>query len=256
MRLQAALQSDLNALLQAELRAAERAVTAGVRQVTDGLKTELRGQITGAGLGTRLANTWRGEVYPKGQQSIGAAGFVWSKAPGLVRLYGEGAVIRSKQGLFLAIPMPAAGRFGDGRRKITPGTWERIHGTRLRFVYRRGRPSLLVADGARLTRRLPLAAPRQPACRRFGALHRQQKTPGHPAMAQRDLRTLEVECRGVVVGIGEALALRADAGQQGVPPQPRDGAGGNGELQFGFDGHRARIIPLRSATDYFITFTV
>ncbi len=153
MRLQAAIQGDLSALLKAELGAAEQAVTAGIRAATDGLKTELRVQITGAGLGTRLANTWRGEVYPKGQPSIGAAGYVFSKAPGIVRLYAEGAVIRSKQGLFLAIPTPAAGRLADGRRKITPGTWERIHGMPLRFVYRRGRPSLLVADGARLTRR-------------------------------------------------------------------------------------------------------
>jgi hypothetical protein len=91
-------------------------------------------------------------VYPKGQPSIGAAGYVWSKSPGIVRLYAEGAVIRSRQGLFLAIPTPAAGRFGDGRRKITPGSWERIHGMRLRFVYRRGSPSLLVADSVRLTK--------------------------------------------------------------------------------------------------------
>ncbi len=83
-------------------------MTAGIREATDGLKTELRGQITRAGLGTRLANTWRGEVYPRGQPSIGAAGYVWSKAPGIIRLYAEGAVIRSKEGLFLAIPTPAA----------------------------------------------------------------------------------------------------------------------------------------------------
>jgi hypothetical protein len=75
-----------------------------------------------------------------------------------VRLYAEGAVIRSKQGLFLAIPTPAAGRFGDGRRKITPSSWERIHGLRLRFVYRRGSASLLVADNARLTKRGRAAA--------------------------------------------------------------------------------------------------
>lgn len=55
-------------------------------------------------------------------------------------------MIRSKQGLFLAIPTATVGRFGDGRRKIMPGSWERIHGMRLRFVYRRGAPSLLVAD--------------------------------------------------------------------------------------------------------------
>jgi hypothetical protein len=158
MRLQAAIQGDLNALLTAELTAAERAVTTGVRAATDGLKTELRGQITGAGLGTRLANSWRGEVYPMGSQSIGAAGHVWSKAPALVRMYAEGATIRSKQGLFLAIPTPAAGRYGDARQKITPGSWERIHGMRLRFVFRRGSPSLLVADNARLTKRGRAAA--------------------------------------------------------------------------------------------------
>jgi hypothetical protein len=156
--LQAALQGDLDALLKTELLDAERAVTAGIREATDGLKTELRRQITGAGLGSRLANTWRGEVYPKGQPSIGAAGYVWSKAPGLVRLYAEGGIIRSKQGLFLAIPTPAAGRFGDNRQKITPGAWERMHGMRLRFVYRRRGPSLLVADNARLTKRGRAAA--------------------------------------------------------------------------------------------------
>ncbi|MFO1152755.1 MAG: DUF6441 family protein [Rhodospirillales bacterium] len=153
MRLQAVIQGELSTLLKAELRAAERAVTAGVRAATDGLKTELRGQIIRAGLGTRLANTWRGDVYPKGRPSLGAAGYVWSKAPGIVGLYAEGAVIRSRRGLYLAIPTPAAGRFGDNRKKITPGAWERIHGMRLRFVYRRGGPSLLVADNARLTGR-------------------------------------------------------------------------------------------------------
>ncbi|MDG4575436.1 MAG: DUF6441 family protein [Defluviicoccus sp.] len=158
MRLQAAIQGDLNALLKAEVRAAEKAVTAGVRTASDGLKTELRAQITGAGLGTRLANTWRGEVYPKGRPSIAAAGFVFSKAPGIVRLYAEGGLIRSRKGLYLAIPTPAAGKFAAGRQKITPAAWERMHGQRLRLVVRRGRPSLLVADGMRLTKRGRAAA--------------------------------------------------------------------------------------------------
>ncbi|MFZ1416288.1 MAG: DUF6441 family protein [Defluviicoccus sp.] len=158
MRLQAAIQGNLNALLNAEVRAAEKAVTTGVRIASDGLKTELRAQITGAGLGTRLANTWRGEVYPKGRPSIGAAGFVFSKAPGIVRLYAEGGLIRPRQSVFLAIPTPAAGRFAGPRQKITPAAWERMHGQRLRLVARRGRPSLLVADGMRLTKRGRAAA--------------------------------------------------------------------------------------------------
>jgi hypothetical protein len=149
VRLQASIEGDLKRFLAEELKAGEEAVTAGVREATDGLKQELRRQIAGAGLGQRLANTWRSEVYPKSARSIRAAGLVFSKAPNIVRVYEEGAVIRSKQGFFLAIPTPAAGRFGDGRRKMTPGLWERMHGARLRFVYRRRGPSLLVAENQR-----------------------------------------------------------------------------------------------------------
>ena len=96
MRLQAAIQGDLQALLKTELRGAERAVTAGVRAATTGLKTELRAQVTSAGMGQRLANTWRSRIYPEGQQSLGGAGLVWSKTPHLIRLYDEGATIRSR----------------------------------------------------------------------------------------------------------------------------------------------------------------
>ena len=149
MRLQAALTGSLAEMMAAEAKAAERAVTSGVRVASEGLKTELRAQISGAGLGPRLARTWRSEIYPKGKESIAAAGFVWSKAPGIVRIYEEGAVIRSRHGFFLAIPTPAAGKFGDGRQKMNPGLWERMHGARLRFIYRRRGPSLLVADNLR-----------------------------------------------------------------------------------------------------------
>ncbi|MDK9720394.1 MAG: DUF6441 family protein [Rhodospirillales bacterium] len=149
MRLEAALQGDLRKFLAEELKAGEAAVTAGIREATEGLKLDLRQQIVGAGLGQRLANTWRGEVYPKGQNSIRAAGFIFSKAPNIVRAYEEGAVIRSRNGTWLAIPTPAAGKYGDGRQKMTPGLWERMHGARLKFVYRRRGPSLLVAENQR-----------------------------------------------------------------------------------------------------------
>jgi hypothetical protein len=153
VRLEASIEGSFQEAMTAEARRAARAVTAGVGAATLGLKSELRRQITAAGMGERLARTWRSEVYPKGRQSIGAAGYVWSKAPGLVRLYAQGAVIRSRRGLYLAIPAPAAGKYGDARKKITPGDWERIHGMRLQFVYRPNGPSLLVANNARLTAR-------------------------------------------------------------------------------------------------------
>jgi len=149
MRLTAAFGGRLKEMMAAEIKAAEHAVTAGVQAATNGLKSDLRSQIVAAGLGPRLARTWRGEIYPKGQPSIGAAGLVWSKAPGIVRIYEDGATIRSTRGLYLAIPTPAAGKYGDGGAKITPGGWERRTGQRLRFVYRRGAASLLVADNLR-----------------------------------------------------------------------------------------------------------
>jgi len=148
MRLLAALSGDLDKIMADELKAAERAVTTGIRQATDGLKSELRAQITDAGMGQRLANTWRGEVYPKGQLSISAAGLVFSRAPTIVSAHDRGVTIRSKDGFWLAIPLPAAGK-GRRAKQLTPGEWERMRGQRLRFVYRRGRPSLLVADDQR-----------------------------------------------------------------------------------------------------------
>ncbi|MGD9509238.1 MAG: DUF6441 family protein [Geminicoccaceae bacterium] len=153
MRLTAALQGDLRQLLAAELKEAERGVTTGVRRATDGLKAELRGQVTGAGLGERLARSWRSATYPRAGTSLTPAGLVWSKAPRIVRAFAYGALIRSRGGLFLAIPTEAAGRVGDGRKRITPGSWERRTGLRLRFVYRSRAPSLLVADNVRLTGR-------------------------------------------------------------------------------------------------------
>jgi hypothetical protein len=99
-------------------------------------------------LGQRLANIWRGEVYPKGQMSIKAAGLVYSRAPEVVGAHDQGTTIRSKDGFWLAIPLPAAGKGPRGKR-MTPGLWEKLRGQRLRFVYRRGKPSLLVAENQR-----------------------------------------------------------------------------------------------------------
>jgi hypothetical protein len=61
-------------------------------------------------------------------------------------------LIRSGNGFWLAIPLPAAGKALGGKR-ITPGMWEQKTGLRLRFVYRSRGPSLLVADAARLNTR-------------------------------------------------------------------------------------------------------
>ena len=137
---------DLVAMMAAEIRAGERAVSQAVSEAGNSLKSSWRAQITGAGLGQRLARTIRSEQFPKGKTSLSAAALIWSKAPVIIGAHDTGPLIRSRDGFWLAIPTPAAGKSARGGR-ITPGEWERRSGLRLRFVYRRTGPSLLVAEG-------------------------------------------------------------------------------------------------------------
>ncbi|MCC5976366.1 MAG: hypothetical protein JJT81_20290 [Rubellimicrobium sp.] len=146
MKLRFDVTADILELMRAEVTAGERAVSVAVKSAGRDLKAAWRGQIAGAGLGRRLANTIRAEQFPKGRPSLNAAAVVWSKAPVIVRAHDTGPLIRSKGGFWLAIPLPAAGTSSRGGR-ITPGEWERRTGLRLRFVYRRTGPSLLVAEG-------------------------------------------------------------------------------------------------------------
>ena len=133
MKLKLDIRPDLVAMMAAEIAAGERAVTAAMREAGTGLKLAWRGQIVGAGLGPRLANSIRSEVFPKAGVSLNAAAVVWSKAPVIVGAHDAGPLIRSKNGFWLAIPTPAAGKALGGRR-ITPAAWERKTGLRLRFV--------------------------------------------------------------------------------------------------------------------------
>ena len=146
MKLKLDIRPDLVALMREEIHAGEKAVTAAMHAAGVRLKSAWRGQITQAGLGTRLGNSIRLATYPKGSESLNAAALVWSNAPVIVGAHDTGPLIRSKDGFWLAIPTPAAGKSTRGGR-ITPGEWERRTGLRLRFIYRRRGPSLLVAEG-------------------------------------------------------------------------------------------------------------
>ena len=146
MKLGFDISPDLIAAMAAEIKAGEKAVSAAMREAGTDLKTAWRVQIKQAGLGRRLSNSIRSQTYPRSGESLKAAALVWSKAPVIIEAHDTGPLIRSKDGFWLAIPTPAAGRGLRGGR-ITPGEWERRTGLRLRFVYRRRGPSLLVAEG-------------------------------------------------------------------------------------------------------------
>jgi hypothetical protein len=147
MKLTATIIRSVEADMQAELRHVERAVASGTREAGRGLKAELRRQVASAGLGQRLANSWRDKHYPN--QKLDAASLVYTKAPQIIRAFDESAVIRSRRGRFLAIPTDNAPRKGTDGRRISPSAFPEHRFGPLRFVPRPTGPSLLVVDGLR-----------------------------------------------------------------------------------------------------------
>jgi hypothetical protein len=125
----------------------ESAVTAAMREAGTGLKSAWRTQVTGAGLGRRLANSIRNQNYPASRaKASNAAALVWSKAPMIIGAHDTGPLIRSKR--WVLVGDPAARRWqvpawrSDHPRRMGAATR-----SALRFVYRRTGPSLLVAEG-------------------------------------------------------------------------------------------------------------
>ena len=65
MKLKLDIDPDIVAMMAAEIKAGEKAVTAAMREAGTGLKSDWRAQITGAGLGRRLANSIRSQTFPR-----------------------------------------------------------------------------------------------------------------------------------------------------------------------------------------------
>jgi hypothetical protein len=147
VKLAASFTRSLQADMRAEVREIERAASNGTRDAGRGLKTELRRQVASAGLGQRLANSWRDRHYPN--RKLDAASLVYTKAPQIIRAFDEGAVVRSKRGRFLAIPTENAPKKGTDGKRISPTTFPEHRFGPLRFLPRQSGPSLLVVDGLR-----------------------------------------------------------------------------------------------------------
>jgi hypothetical protein len=145
MRIDVAVVGDVLAQMREEITAGEMAVSQAMSAAAAGLKNDWRLQIIGAGLGPKLARTIQGRKYPVTKDSLNAAALVWANAPEPISAFDSGALIKSPNGFYLAIPTEAAGTQGVGRKRITPRGWEQRTGLRLQFVYRRRGPSFLVA---------------------------------------------------------------------------------------------------------------
>lgn len=149
MRLVAAIHGDLKKIMKEEQAAAEKAVTLGVVAASKQLKSVLRAQVVNSGLGEKMARTWKLRRYPASGYSLGTAGLVYADMPQVIRAFNDASTIVSGKGAFLAIPTPAAPKRGVGGKRINPSNFPEHTLGRLRFVYRRGAPSLLVVDNLR-----------------------------------------------------------------------------------------------------------
>lgn len=161
MRAVAKFVSDVSKDLKRDLESRGVAQVEGLRRAARGLEQDLENATAAGGLG-RLSKAWASAAYPrKGKGSLDAAAEVFVKGSWhtqeAMHAFSNGATIRSRNGFFLLIPTanapkPPKVRGDDGRvrtdRNGLIAAAERKYG-RLRFVYRRGKPSLLVADNVR-----------------------------------------------------------------------------------------------------------
>ena len=105
------------------------------------------------GLG-KLSKAWASAAYPrKGVGSLSASAQVFVKGSAHTQdamyAFSRGATVRSKNGMFLLIPTENAPKVGLGRDRDKRLAAAEARYGKLRFVYRRGKTSLLVADNVR-----------------------------------------------------------------------------------------------------------
>ena len=89
---------DFRKVVEGEEYRAKKVITNAMREATASLKRDLRAQVTGAGLGTRLANTWQGKTYPESKDSLTPAGYIHSNAPLIISAFTQGATLRPVNG--------------------------------------------------------------------------------------------------------------------------------------------------------------
>lgn len=125
----------------------------GLRKAARGLEQALEQATEAAGLG-RLSRSWASAAYPrKGVGSLSASAEIFVKGSAHTQdamyAFSHGATVRSGNGLFLLVPTENAPKVGLGRDRDKRLAAAEARYGKLRFVYRRGKPSLLIADNVR-----------------------------------------------------------------------------------------------------------
>lgn len=134
--------------MEKEFVAITGAIQAGTKEAAEGLKNDLRQQVTSAGMGTKLANAWRSKVYDN--KGYNPAGLVYTRAPKIIEAFDKGVLIKPKAGgVWLAIPTVTAPKRGTDGKRLTPLNFPEAKFGKLEFVYRDKGPSFLVVHNVR-----------------------------------------------------------------------------------------------------------
>lgn len=127
------------------------AVKESVQEEAKDVQQKLRDDVTGAGLGQKVANAWRLEVYPARSLSYTPSALLFSRAAHIIEAHSRGEPIRAKSGS-LAVPIPGTPAAevrvprGGGRVELM----RRRFGELTLIVNRRGL-AMLVANNVRQT---------------------------------------------------------------------------------------------------------
>lgn len=153
MRVVAKFVSDVSKAMKIDLEHRKIAQTEGLRRAARGLEQDLEAATLAGGLG-KLSKAWASAAYPrKGVGSLSASAQVFVKGSAHTQdamyAFSRGATVRSKNGMFLLIPTENAPKVGLGRDRDKRLAAAEARYGKLRFVYRRGKTSLLVADNVR-----------------------------------------------------------------------------------------------------------
>lgn len=106
-----ALQGKLQASIEDQLKALHGAYWRAMNRVVEAGKGRLRADIIAGGFhnANSLANTWRGNAYPRDRNSLDVAGWIYTRAGMLISVFEEATVIKvAGNAQFLAIPLGPA----------------------------------------------------------------------------------------------------------------------------------------------------
>lgn len=153
LQIGAALQGNFEKEEKAALNRIERAVQAALFDVSADLQSKWRQDVASSGLrnAQRLTKTIRVRHYKN--NGLNPASQVYSTFPIIQRAFEQATVVRSSKGFYLPIPNPDVWPGGrvvrpggrGGQRNNTIALAEQRFGP-LRFIYRPGKASLLVAE--------------------------------------------------------------------------------------------------------------